>query len=63
MTLSKTYRKKWLVGRKLHGVIGWHPACRPDMSLAAGYPVIWEHDLRKITCKSCKKVIRKFRDS
>jgi len=55
-------RKDWLNGRKLHGIVNNSPACRSDMSLAAGYCFhCGDNDLRHITCKTCRKVLKSIR--
>lgn len=54
-------RKTWLRGRKIHGVLDNHPSCRNDLSLAAGYCFNDTSDLRKITCKICRKVLKNER--
>jgi hypothetical protein len=59
MSLSKKERKNWLKGRKVHGVKNNFIACKQDFSLAYGWASYEGNDMRQITCKTCRKILKK----
>ena len=58
--MTRGERERWLHGRKVHGVLNNFIACNQEYGLASGWAFSDRTDLREITCRTCRKVLKKY---